>query len=44
MPHIKVRGMKVEEVKSISIELLDKLVELIEVPRDHFTLEHVQTT
>lgn len=44
MPHLRVRGMKEEELVEISKDLLDELVRIIEVPRDHFTIEHVQST
>jgi len=44
MPHLRVRGMKEEELVEISKELLDEMVRIIEVPRDHFTIEHVHST
>lgn len=44
MPHIRFRGMKREEVQELSIELLNELVKLINVPREHFTLELEETT
>lgn len=44
MPHIRFRGMKREEVQDMSTELLNELVKLINVPRDHFTLELEETT
>ncbi|MBN2795285.1 MAG: DUF1904 family protein [Clostridia bacterium] len=44
MPHIKFRGMKRDEVQEMSTELLNALVNLINVPRDHFTLELEEST
>lgn len=44
MPHIKFRGMKREEVQELSIELLNELVKLIDIPREHFTLELEEST
>ncbi len=43
MPHIRCRGMEREEILNLSETLLDFLVDLIGVPRDHFTLEYVNT-
>ncbi|MFZ5967893.1 MAG: DUF1904 domain-containing protein [Bacillota bacterium] len=39
MPQIKVRGLEIEKVKGISKELVDCLEEIIECPRDYFTIE-----
>ena len=44
MPHLRVRGMKEEELVSISKELLEELVRIIDVPKDHFTIEHIHST
>jgi len=44
MPHLRIRGMKEEEIRKISTELLDEFVRIIEVPRDHFTIEYVPST
>jgi hypothetical protein len=44
MPHLRVRGMKEEELVSVSTERLEELVRIIEVPKDHFTIEHVHST
>lgn len=43
MPHLRCRGMEREELLKLSEPLLDFLVDLIEVPRDHFTLEYINT-
>lgn len=39
MPHLRFRGMKLEELKEISAKLLDDLERIVESPRDYFTLE-----
>ncbi|WDV46394.1 DUF1904 family protein [Clostridiaceae bacterium M8S5] len=44
MPHIKIRGMKKEEIQSISTKLLDELSRVIRSPKDHFTLEYIEST
>ena len=44
MPHLRVRGMKEDEITTISTELLDEIVGIIEVPRDHFTIEYIPST
>jgi len=44
MPHLRIRGMKKDEIVKISTELLDELVRVIEVPRDHFTIEYIEST
>lgn len=41
MPHIRIRGMKEAEVIKVSTDLLDELVKIVQVPKDHFTLEYV---
>jgi len=43
MPHLTVRGMKLEELKVIQEELLNGLSILLSTPVDHFTLEHENT-
>lgn len=43
MPHLRIRGVKREEVKEISRELVDQLAEIVECPRDWFTLECLNT-
>jgi len=44
MPHLRIRGMKEEEIAKISTELLDELVRIIKVSRDHFTIEYIPST
>lgn len=44
MPHIRMRGLKLETVNKISTGLLDGLTTIIECDRSWFTLEHIQTT
>ncbi len=44
MPHLRIRGMKKDEIVKISTELLDELVRVIDVPRNHFSIEHVEST
>lgn len=43
MPHLRFRGVKREEVKEISRELVDHLAEIVQCPRDWFTLEYIDT-
>lgn len=42
MPMIKVKGIPQEEVMKESTALIDKLVEIIECPRDYFTIELIE--
>ncbi|MGL4656311.1 MAG: DUF1904 family protein [Sarcina sp.] len=44
MPMLKFRGITKEEVKKESKELVDKLAEVVECPRDYFTLEMIDST
>lgn len=44
MPQIKIRGIEVENVSSISKELIDELQKFIECPRDYFTIEVIHST
>lgn len=44
MPHLRFRGIEKKEVKEISKELIDGLVDIIECPRDYFTIEHIDST
>lgn len=44
MPQLKIRGIKAEEICSISKELVDELVEIVDCPRDYFTIECIETT
>lgn len=44
MPHIKVRGIQLEEVKQVSQKLIEDLAVLTEVAKEHFTLEYIHST
>lgn len=44
MPMLKVKGIPQEEVMQESRELIDSLVEIIECPRDYFTIELINNT
>ena len=39
MPMLKFKGINKEEVKKESKRMIDELVEIIECPRDYFTIE-----
>lgn len=41
MPHLRFRGMKKEELKLINKELILKLEKIVNVPKDHFTVEFI---
>ena len=43
MPMLKFRGISAEEVKKESKFLVDRLAEVIECPKDYFTLEMIQS-
>lgn len=42
MPMIKIRGIEKQEVIKESEKLIDELVQVIECPRDYFTIELIQ--
>ncbi|MCY6484937.1 DUF1904 domain-containing protein [Clostridium aestuarii] len=44
MPQIKMRGIKLEQVKNASKEMIDSLENIIKCPRDYFTVEHIPST
>lgn len=44
MPHIRVRGLPIEDLESISARLIETLADLTETPNDHFTLEYQSVT
>lgn len=44
MPHLRFRGMKIKELQDVSKDMLDQLVILMDLPRDHFTMEYVAST
>lgn len=41
MPQIKFRGVEVEKICHISEQMIDELTEIIQCPRDYFTIEHI---
>lgn len=43
MPHLKIRGIEKNLILENSKELIDGLTEIIQCPRDWFTLEHITT-
>ncbi|MFD1384470.1 DUF1904 family protein [Rhodanobacter aciditrophus] len=44
MPHIRVRGLPLEDLESVSDLLVENLAELTETPNSHFTLEYQAST
>lgn len=44
MPHIRVRGIALEDLESISDLLIKEAAELLATPADHFTLEYQAIT
>lgn len=40
MPHIRVRGLPLEDLESVSDTLVETLSELTDTPNSHFTLEY----
>ena len=44
MPMLRIKGIPQEEVIKESKELIDELVEIIECPRDYFTIELINNT
>lgn len=43
MPQLKFKGVKLEEIKEISTELVDTLAIIANAPRDYFTLEFIDS-
>jgi len=43
MPHIRVRGMYEEDVRSLAPTFVDQIEKLVECPRDHISIEVVPT-
>ena len=41
MPHIRVRGMTLEQTKKLSVGLNEALAEIVKTPADNFTVEHI---
>lgn len=44
MPQIRIRGVKKEDIKIISKEMVDNLERIIGCPRDYFTIEVLNST
>lgn len=44
MPHLRVRGLKIETLNKVSTNLIDGLTAIIECDRSWFTLEYIETT
>jgi len=44
MPQIKIRGIDVEKISTISTSMIDQLEEIIDCPRDYFTIECISST
>ncbi|MEH6991114.1 DUF1904 family protein [Neobacillus drentensis] len=44
MPHLIIRGVSVDQIKTISSSLVQELADLCECGSDNFTLEIVQST
>ncbi|RDL44116.1 DUF1904 domain-containing protein [Marinomonas piezotolerans] len=44
MPHIRVRGLPLEDLESVSDLLVETLAELTDTPNSHFTLEYQAST
>lgn len=41
MPHFRFRAIDADKVQQLSKPLVDALAELMESPREHFTIEHI---
>lgn len=44
MPELKIKGVEVKDICSISKELVDELQQLLQCPRSYFTLECINST
>jgi len=44
MPHLRIRAVEPEMVKTLSKSLVDDLQPLMDCPREDFTIEHVHTS
>ncbi|SBS27102.1 hypothetical protein MSP8886_00803 [Marinomonas spartinae] len=44
MPHIRVRGLPLDELESIADILIESLSEITDTPNSHFTLEYQAVT
>ncbi|SHH34837.1 DUF1904 domain-containing protein [Tepidibacter thalassicus] len=43
MPQIKIRGIEPNEICKISEKMIDKLVDVVQCPRDYFEIECIQS-
>ncbi|MCB9643803.1 MAG: DUF1904 family protein [Myxococcales bacterium] len=44
MPHLRVRGVDQELIRQLSHAILDQMVEIVQAPRDWFTIEAIHST
>jgi len=44
MPQIKIRGVELKEICSLSNQLVNDLEEIINCPRNYFTVEYIPST
>lgn len=44
MPQLRIKGIEAEKILSISKDLVNELTEIVECPRDYFTIECIDTT
>ncbi|KZL89936.1 DUF1904 domain-containing protein [Clostridium magnum] len=44
MPQIKIRGIDIEKISTISTNMIDQLEQIIDCPRDYFTIECISST
>lgn len=44
MPQLKMRGVEVEDICKISVGLVQEMQELLECPKNYFTLECINST
>lgn len=44
MPQFLIKGMKMEDVQTISTQMVNELEEIIGCPRDYFRVEYVDST
>ena len=44
MPQIRMKGMKIDDVKIISKILPEELAKILGCPKDHFTIEYIPIT
>jgi hypothetical protein len=44
MPQLKMRGVEVSDICKISVEMVQEMQELLECPKNYFTLECISST